>query len=277
MVVASGQAAVANANAQHSCEVGMCLKTVRTWWGISSRYPDAITAWREAKQQHPGDKNPPVGAPVFWAGGQYGHIAIYVGGPNMRSTDCTSSAKVSTAHGSWVKNTWGYDYLGWTGDLNGVDLPLDAGGSSDGSSEGDDDMPEYLSLTGPGFTLDPGGDWHPVKLDTESSDAGKVHEDSYAWLQLAGARYTGQLRLVDLERETEQTTIVVRFATYAIDSGKLVSAPAAAELPLTTGTTGVHAQVVGSCGKGNRVRAEVKARTGQVRVGSSGLSALYWR
>lgn len=273
MVAASGQAAVANANRQTSCEVGMCLKTVRTWWEIASLYPDAITAWNEARQKHPGDKAPPVGAPVFWRGGQHGHIAIYTLGPEMRSTDCTAAAKVSTQHGSWVRNTWGYDYLGWTGDLNGVDLPL----GSSGSSGGDDDMPEYLSLSGPGFTLEEGADWRAVKFSSESGDAGKVHEDDNAWLQLAGARYHGQVRLVDLERETEQTTIVVRWAEWDKDTGRFVSAPAPAEYPLTTGTTGVHDCGVDTCGDGHRIRVEVKARSGQVRVGSVGLTALYWR
>lgn len=132
MVASSGKDAVANARAQGSCEPGMCLKTVRQWWGIASLHPDAITAWREAADKHPGDKEPPLGAPIFWEGGQYGHVAIYVGGPDLRSTDCTTTGDVSDAHGSWVRNTWGYDYLGWTGDLNGVRLPLE---------DEDDDMP----------------------------------------------------------------------------------------------------------------------------------------
>lgn len=125
MVASSGRQAVDNAREQTTCEPGMCLKNVRQWWGIASMYPDAITAWREADRKHPDDKEPPLGAPIFWEGGQHGHIAIYVGGPELRSTDCTSTGRVSDAHGSWVRNQWGYEYLGWSGDLNGVDLPLD--------------------------------------------------------------------------------------------------------------------------------------------------------
>lgn len=134
MVAASGKAAVANARDWTTCDPGMCLKIVRTWWEVPSSASDAQGAWDAAKDKHPGDKEPPLGAPIFWKGGSsgHGHIAIYVGGPELRSTDCTATGKVSDAHGSWVKQTWGLTYLGWTGDLNGVRLPLD---------EDDDDMP----------------------------------------------------------------------------------------------------------------------------------------
>ena len=27
----------------------------------------------------------------------------------------------------WPERSWGYEYLGWTGDINGVDLPLGGG------------------------------------------------------------------------------------------------------------------------------------------------------
>lgn len=129
MVAASGREAVDNAREYGSCSPGMCLKYVRTWWEVPSLYPDAITAWREAEHKHGGDRalDPPLGAPVFWAGGSegHGHIAIYTGGEDMRSTDCTVIGDVSDEHGSWVRKTWGLEYLGWTGDLNGVRLPLD--------------------------------------------------------------------------------------------------------------------------------------------------------
>ena len=143
---------------------------------------------------------------------------------------------------------------------------------------GVDDVPEYVSLSGPGMTVEAGADWAPVKFATESSDSGDVHPDGYAWLNLAGARYVGQLRLVDVERENENTTALVRWAEYAQDGNQgLVSAPAFAEYPLTSGTTGVHDHVIDSCSKGNRIRPEVKARGGRLLIGSAGLTALYWR
>lgn len=133
MTAKDADAAVANANRYTSYDVGMCLKWVRgPCWEVGSFYGSAIDAWNGAAHKHPGDRNPPKGAPCFYRGGQYGHIVIWRGG-DMRSTDCTSSGKVGSAALSWPETAWGDDYLGWTEDLNGVDLPL--------GREDDDDMP----------------------------------------------------------------------------------------------------------------------------------------
>jgi len=132
MVSQSANETVQRANSYKTCEVGMCLKYVRTWLGIGSKEPDAITAWNNAKVKHKGDQNPPKGAPVFWSGGQYGHIALAIDNSHGRSTDTTSSGKVSTQEGNWWKNNWGSKYLGWTEDLNGVKIPyLQGGGTSE--------------------------------------------------------------------------------------------------------------------------------------------------
>jgi hypothetical protein len=125
--------AVANANRYTSYDVGMCLKWVRgPCWEVGSFYGSAIDAWNGAAHKHPGDRNPPKGAPCFYRGGSYGHIVIANGGP-IRSTDCQSSGRVSDAALSWPETAWGDDYLGWTEDLNGVNLPLEV--------KEDDDMP----------------------------------------------------------------------------------------------------------------------------------------
>ena len=42
----------------------------------------------------------------------------------MRGTDMPSSGRVSESDIGWPERNWGQRYLGWTGDLNGVDLPL---------------------------------------------------------------------------------------------------------------------------------------------------------
>jgi hypothetical protein len=134
MVSQSANETVSRANSYKTCEVGMCLKYVRTWLGIGSREASAIDAWNAAKVKHPNDQKPPRGAPVFWKGGQYGHIALAIDNDNGRSTDTTSSGKVGTQNGNWWKNNWGYQYLGWTEDVNGVTIPYLAGGGG-GSSE----------------------------------------------------------------------------------------------------------------------------------------------
>lgn len=141
-----------------------------------------------------------------------------------------------------------------------------------------DDMPEYVSLGGPGFTVLDGADWAPVKFTDENADAGNVHPDGYAWLNLTGAKYVGQVRLNDCTTTNRDATVLVRWAEYETEGGQeYVAAPAAAEYPLTTGTTGVHDHVIDACGKGHRVRPEVKARGADVVIGSTGLTAVYWR
>jgi len=129
MVASSGDEAVANAKRYTRCVPGMCLKYTRTWLEIPGRELDAISAWNTAKHKHSGDRKPPRGAPVFWRGGAHGHIALAVNNDQFRSTDTTSSGIVSTQDERWWEQHWGATYLGWTEDLNGVDIPYLRGGS----------------------------------------------------------------------------------------------------------------------------------------------------
>lgn len=143
MVVSSADKAVSNANAQKTCDPGYCLKYTRTWLGISSKEPDAATAWKNATGKHPGDKKPPRGAPVFWTGGSkgYGHIAI-ARGNDMRSTDVPTSGKVGNGDGSEPRKKWGHTYVGWAEGFNGQTIPWlkgkpSGGGGKDWRASGD--------------------------------------------------------------------------------------------------------------------------------------------
>ena len=127
MTAPSGQAALNNARQVNSYPPGYCLKYVRAEaWRVASLYGSAIDAWHGAVDRHPGDRTPPLGAPMFYSGGQYGHIVINTkaNATTMRSTDCQTSGDVSETDIDWPVRNWGQTYLGWTGDLNGVDLPL---------------------------------------------------------------------------------------------------------------------------------------------------------
>jgi hypothetical protein len=141
MVVQSGNDAVNNANRYKTCRAGMCLQYVRTWLEIPSGNPSAITAWNAAKKKHiqgrdADAQNPPRGAPVFWGGGKYGHIALAVDNERGRSTDTTRVGQVSTQNGNWWRVNWNKPYLGWTEDLNGVDIPYLRNGGADEWSSG---------------------------------------------------------------------------------------------------------------------------------------------
>jgi hypothetical protein len=137
MTAPSGQAALDNARQWSSYPPGYCLKFCRAEaWRIGGLYGSAIDAWHGAVHRHPGDRNPPVGAPMFYSGGTYGHIVVCGDDPgddDIRGTDMPKSGQVSDGDMDWPVTNWGQTYLGWTEDLNGVDLPL---------GKDDDDMTE---------------------------------------------------------------------------------------------------------------------------------------
>lgn len=148
--------ALNNADAYTGYEPGYCLQYVRgPCWEVGSFYPSAIDAWHGARHQHPGDRKPPKGAPLMFEGGQYGHVVIARGNPpRMRSTDCTHTGQVSDEDIDWIETHWGYRYLGWVEDLNGVDLPLGT----------EDDM----ELT------DPIAQWSPDEGQGDTTTVGKT-------------------------------------------------------------------------------------------------------
>jgi hypothetical protein len=104
---------------------GMCLQQTRMWCGINSRYPDASTAWRNTNDRHPGNRNPPRGAAVYWTGGSkgYGHIGLSMGSGKVRSTDAGGRGRVATVEIGWVERNWGLKYAGWAWDINETTIP----------------------------------------------------------------------------------------------------------------------------------------------------------
>lgn len=107
--------------------IGYCLQFVRTLVGAPGGQYDAMTGWNQAHLKHHGDGNPPAGVPVWWGGG-HGHVAFYVGGGKIVSTDLPTMGRVGLVNLSTPSKLWGKPYLGWTGDLNGVVLKRDRGG-----------------------------------------------------------------------------------------------------------------------------------------------------
>lgn len=135
MTAESGEAALANAREVKQYPPGYCLKYVRAEaWQIGSLYGSAIDAWYGAIKRHPGDRNPPIGAPMFYSGGTYGHIVCRAKPADIRSTDNPHSGAVGETDIDWPVRAWNQTYLGWAEDLNGVDLPL----GDDDEMTGDD-------------------------------------------------------------------------------------------------------------------------------------------
>lgn len=95
---------------------GLCLGFVDDAYGVGSgRVGTAIGQWYRAKaagKGHPGDRNPPVGAQVFWmTGNPARHIAIYAGGGMVISTGAVGGTRVGLVPMENL-DAWG-PYIGW--------------------------------------------------------------------------------------------------------------------------------------------------------------------
>jgi hypothetical protein len=114
-------AALAWAMAQLTGYNGLCLQFVRTAFGIPAKYPSAIAAWNGAAHKHKTTSTSgiPVGVPIFFSGGKYGHVAIYAGNGLMRTTNSSVGHPVTQSVAQWTRAGY-YTLLGWTEDLNGV-------------------------------------------------------------------------------------------------------------------------------------------------------------
>jgi hypothetical protein len=103
---------------------GMCCQFV--WNCIAAPrsfgLADANAAWQRSKSRR-GDQGPPPGAPVYWAGGKHGHIALSVGGGSVRSTDWPVKGRVGDVGIARITSAWGITYRGWSTDWAGVPIP----------------------------------------------------------------------------------------------------------------------------------------------------------
>lgn len=117
----------------HYYPSGMCLNFVWTCIEspVSHGLPDANAAWAGAENIHT-DRDPPAGAPVYWGGGQHGHIALSLGDGKVRSTDWPGKEQVGTVSIDQITSAWGIPYRGWSTDYDGTPIP---------GLNGDDDLP----------------------------------------------------------------------------------------------------------------------------------------
>lgn len=108
---------------KYTNRVNKCLGEVQSAYQVPVHmYPSAINQWYNAKHKHHGDRHPPIGAPVYYSGGRYGHVAIYVGNGLVRSTDAGGAGRMATVTHDWFRTHWGYSYLGWSGDIADKDI-----------------------------------------------------------------------------------------------------------------------------------------------------------
>lgn len=114
---------------------GLCQKWTRQLFGAPAvgdvdgdGDSDAVDGWKSEPERfrHFGDRNPPRGVPVAWAGGSrgFGHRAISLGAGAVRSIDI--NGRVGTVNLGWFERNWGMRYLGWSETMSGLYIPKPA-------------------------------------------------------------------------------------------------------------------------------------------------------
>jgi len=115
--------AAAKSKLYSTYQTGMCLNFVWNCLDAPQRIytEDANQAWYKATKKVT-TGTPPAGAPVYFYGGQHGHIALSLGGGFIRSTDWPYKGRVGTVNiGDLCRDWYGTqaNYRGWSRDLAG--------------------------------------------------------------------------------------------------------------------------------------------------------------
>ncbi|WP_165556025.1 CHAP domain-containing protein [Kribbella pittospori] len=100
----------------------LCARLAANIWGQPrAGYFSAAEQWQQmvaTGNAHSNDRQPPIGALVFWeTGGPYGHVAVYVGNGQIVSNDIND--RVPGQGGVYlvafplIESKWNATYLGW--------------------------------------------------------------------------------------------------------------------------------------------------------------------
>ena len=103
-------------NTYHKEYKELCDRFVGTAYGYSSSgFYSAIVHWNSTPTRFKhNDRNPPLGALVFFKSGQYGHAALSTGNGNLISTDINGLGTLGRTSISAIERKWNAGYLGWT-------------------------------------------------------------------------------------------------------------------------------------------------------------------
>jgi hypothetical protein len=110
--------ALALAKSRETYPSQMCLKFVRTRYGVPGLAPDAAEGFAMTDSRH--TSTPPRGVPVWWTGGSHGHVAISAGGGYVLSTDWPRAGAVGRVAIKTITDRWNKTYRGWSEDINEV-------------------------------------------------------------------------------------------------------------------------------------------------------------
>jgi hypothetical protein len=256
----------ANAEADQTNDPGYCLQQCRIWAGINSMYPDASTAWRNTNDRYPGNRQPPRGAAVYWTGGSkgYGHIAISLGGGNVRSTDAGGTGVVATRNLAWFDSHWpSLTYAGWAWDINEATIIHD----QPQPPPEEDPVPDYLSAQNKkGKTLAP-NEWYPIDWDDPNSNASYFNQGDPG-IKIQGP-YSASLN-VDVTR-TDDGIVQLQFIEFA--GGEAVETN---PIDAVGKVDRARTSQVGSVAKDRVLRARVRASKGG-KLNSASIQLLVFR
>jgi carbohydrate-selective porin OprB len=106
---------------------GYCHRTCQNAWGLPVKYSSAIDAWNHipAKHRHTDLSKAPIGAPIFFDGGHYGHVVLQSDKKGIViGTDAPANNYVGEVAVTWFAKHWGKKVLGWASMYNDVELQL---------------------------------------------------------------------------------------------------------------------------------------------------------
>lgn len=106
---------------------GWCHRTCQNAWKLPVKYASAIDAWNHIPKEHRHTdlENAPIGAPIFFKIGRYGHVVLqsdkkgYVIGTDSPKKDYIGEVPLT-----WFKKNWGVEPLGWASMYNDVKLNM---------------------------------------------------------------------------------------------------------------------------------------------------------
>ncbi|WP_205829310.1 hypothetical protein [Microbacterium sp. B19(2022)] len=97
----------------------------------------ALEAWNKTERRHPGDRNPPVGVPVWFgakAGSAAGDVVISLGGGKVVATDYPRYGVVGVCTIAQRQAQIGRPYLGWSEAIFDQQIAIPTPASGGGSS-----------------------------------------------------------------------------------------------------------------------------------------------
>jgi hypothetical protein len=106
---------------------GWCQKTCRGAWELPAGLPSAKAAWSAvpAAHRHTDPSKAPIGAPHFWLGGAFGHVALQSDKKGIViSTDSPATNRVGEVPIDYFAKHWGKKYAGWASNYMKQDLTL---------------------------------------------------------------------------------------------------------------------------------------------------------